>query len=351
MRITYLLIKSGGALIWGIGIIIVLAVVANAYTTTKNHDEIRAQYNTAIKDGANIVSVTNQSQTISASTCEQLNQESDIKHAGGITRNTPIKASTAPGVPLQSGIVTPNYINVFKTNPIKEEQQTTSEVSSSVIFGSIAARESGITAGAKVNLESIGLVTVAEVLETNHRTGLIDRWIFLPQAPVGTVAECWIETKEHSRQAVMERLNSVFAASYPIQISPMLDDDPNDSIEKSLLALSTNLPWIIAGTASGLIVLLMRLGRDKIALLHLSGCSRLQVGIVLPFCVLAQGVVGLGVAALALEIRNLISDHPYLTVDTQAGLATGALTVSIVTVITVGYVMLPSRNVLTLLKG
>lgn len=328
-----------------------LTVISSCLITAKNHDQIRTQYQEALRDGGNVVNITNQEQNLSAATCERLNQAPDIKSAGGIKRNTTVKTNAAPGVALQSAYITPNFENVFNIEQISKKEIASFDAHASVIFAAAAAKEVGITPGAKIQIEPLGLVNVASILESNARTELIDRWVFIPQAPSGTIAECWIETAEKSRAAVIERLPSVFAASYPVQIVPLRDDDPKDSIDQSLISLSESMPWVFAGFTSLMVALLMRLSRDKIALLHLSGCSKKQVAILVPLCVLIQGTVSLGIGAIALTINTNLSAHQIAQVDNAAGLSVGALVVCVAVLTATTYTMLPNRNMLTLLKG
>jgi hypothetical protein len=195
-----------------------------------------------VDSGGNVV-VAFSEQGISTGRCHSLTAMSGVKASAAIAVGPAVEAGNSPGTLFNSGTVTAGAIGLFAVDSARPVGESVDRW----ILGSEAAKELGLREGSWLAVGSTRR-QVGVVIDTETRNPQIARWILETGAPSGTSQQCWVEFLPGARTGRVETIDTVFAGSSDVVVTPWirLDDFARNPTEE-LAARPQIYAWIVAG--------------------------------------------------------------------------------------------------------
>jgi len=247
--------------------LLALVVGAGVFTTNLLHQDIVAQYDTALASGGNVLVISDDNDAIAATSCENLAARDDVRAAGWVRQPTVVHTTSAPGVGLMLAQVSPGAVQVLSSS-------TPNVTAPGVILARDASTSIGATTGSSLSWEGTAGVSVAGVVDIAERAPTMTRWVLAPTTTTGGVYECWVEAEEGHRGNLETTIRASSAATPNAVIRALTDNPPEESIDGTALRAYALAPAALALTSLLLLTLARLFERRSLAILSACGTQR-----------------------------------------------------------------------------
>lgn len=143
---------------------------------------------------------------LSASTCERLNDRSEVVAAGGVVDTGAGHLTTAPATFVSTAAVTPGLLAVW--DPASRISHTEGSA-----VGRALASELALSKGTTIQLAGADPFRVGAVVDTEERNPYVSRSLFTISPPMGDLTECWVEFTPSTFGASLPYLQTLFTNS------------------------------------------------------------------------------------------------------------------------------------------
>lgn len=216
------------------------ALVLTELSTT---DDLLAVQSRFVDSGGNVV-VAFSEEGLDSGRCAAIAYMSGTVETAAVTRGSPVEVGQAPGTLFNSGSITTGALTLFTLKPTPR----VSDVIDRWVIGSAAAAELGLSEGMWLTVNSGEHRQVGAVIDTEVRNPQIDRWILRIGPAAGTASQCWVEFAPGARTGRKEMVETMFADSSDILVTPWIRPDKfsRDPVTELATRPQTNA-WLIAG--------------------------------------------------------------------------------------------------------
>jgi len=216
---------------------------ALVFTELSTTNDLLAFEHRFIDSGGNVV-VAYSDDGLDTRRCAAMASMSGILETAAVTPGSPVEVAQAPGTLFSTGTITTGALTLFTLEP----PASVTDVFDRWVIGSAAATELGLSEGMWLTVSGSEPRRVGAVIDTEARNPQIDRWILTVAPAAGIARQCWVEFTPGATTGRNEMVETIFADSSDILVTPWirLDEFSRDPLTELAARPQTNA-WLIAG--------------------------------------------------------------------------------------------------------